>query len=95
MPAKVTSKGQITLPKWVRESLGLNPGASVEFILREGHIHLLKTSGSVSEALAGSLRRYAGKRDPASERAMMERVRNEVAHAAAAEGRPRRHQRSS
>lgn len=95
MPAKVTSKGQITLPKWVREALGLKPGGSVEFVLRDGHIHLLTTSGSVAEALAGSLKQYARKRDPASERAMMERVRNEVAHAAAIEGLPRRHQRSS
>lgn len=29
--ATVTSKGQITLPKAVRDALGLQPGAEVEF----------------------------------------------------------------
>ena len=29
--ATVTSKGQITLPKWVREALGLRPGSQIEF----------------------------------------------------------------
>ena len=94
MPAKVTSKGQVTLPRWVREALALQIGASVDFVLRNGHIHLVTSSGSVAEALAGSLKAYARKRDPASERAMMERVQKEVAHAAAVEGLPRRHKRN-
>jgi antitoxin PrlF len=34
--ATVTSKGQITLPKAVREALGLRPGSQVEFEI-EGH----------------------------------------------------------
>ena len=29
--AKVTSKGQITLPKEVRDSIGISPGEEVEF----------------------------------------------------------------
>jgi AbrB family looped-hinge helix DNA binding protein len=32
--ATVTSKGQITLPKQVREAPGLEPGARVVFVLR-------------------------------------------------------------
>jgi antitoxin PrlF len=37
MPAtKMTSKGQITLPKEVREKLGISPGDELEFIEEEG-----------------------------------------------------------
>ena len=34
--ATVTSKGQITLPKAVRDALGLQPGAEVEFRVKGG-----------------------------------------------------------
>ncbi len=38
----VTSKGQVTLPKKVRDALGLVPGSEVEFELREGQVLLHK-----------------------------------------------------
>ena len=31
MPATVTAKGQITIPKAVREALGVKPGSKVDF----------------------------------------------------------------
>lgn len=31
MATRVTSKGQITIPKHIREALGLEPGSRVEF----------------------------------------------------------------
>jgi AbrB family looped-hinge helix DNA binding protein len=34
--AKVTSKGQITIPHYVRERLGLRPGDEVEFVEERG-----------------------------------------------------------
>ena len=34
--ARVTSKGQITLPKAVRDALGLQPGTEVEFQIDGG-----------------------------------------------------------
>lgn len=40
--ATVTSKGQITLPKDVRESLGLKPGSRVEFTIEPGRVVLRK-----------------------------------------------------
>ena len=30
--SRLTSKGQVTIPKSVRERLGLHPGAEVEFV---------------------------------------------------------------
>jgi AbrB family looped-hinge helix DNA binding protein len=33
---RVTTKGQVTIPKPVRRSLGIKPGTEVEFVLRDG-----------------------------------------------------------
>lgn len=55
--ATVTSKGQITVPKDVREDLGLTPGAKVLFVkVAEGHYRLLARTGDLA-ALEGILHR--------------------------------------
>lgn len=36
--ATLTSKGQITLPKSIRQALGLEPGGKVAFDLRDGEV---------------------------------------------------------
>lgn len=70
--AKVTSKGQITIPKRVREQLGLKPGDEVEFLEEEAGIrirkempespfaryrgHLKRLSGTDPDELVASLR---------------------------------------
>lgn len=38
--AKVTAKGQVTLPKGVREYLQLRPGMRIRFVLRDGRLHI-------------------------------------------------------
>jgi AbrB family looped-hinge helix DNA binding protein len=45
MKSTISSKGQITVPVQVRESLGLAPGTAVHFELREGGVLLRKGSG--------------------------------------------------
>ncbi len=40
--AKVTGKGQITIPKEVRERMGIQPGDQLEFVETEGLYHLKK-----------------------------------------------------
>ncbi len=58
--ATVTSKGQLTLPLEVRESLGLTAGSRVSFVrLPDGAYELLPATGSV-RALRGML---SGSRD--------------------------------
>ena len=39
---KITSKGQVTIPKEVRERLGLRPGDELEFVEKDGVFHLRK-----------------------------------------------------
>lgn len=38
--AIVTAKGQITLPKWVRESLGLEAGSQIEFEIESDGVRI-------------------------------------------------------
>ncbi len=40
--ATVTSKGQVTLPKRVRDALGARPGSEIEFDLEEGRAVIRK-----------------------------------------------------
>lgn len=40
--AKVTSKGQITIPKEVREKLGISPGEELGFVERHGMFFIQK-----------------------------------------------------
>ena len=61
--AKVTSKGQLTIPKAVREALGIQVGDEVVFRV-EGHRAVLaRTPGFLT--LAGTVRVPAGKRNVA------------------------------
>jgi len=39
---KISSKGQVTVPKTVRDRMGLRPGDSVDFVEREGKVQLIK-----------------------------------------------------
>jgi len=43
---KITSKGQVTIPKELREEFGLLPGMEVEFVPGEGEIRVRKAVGS-------------------------------------------------
>lgn len=53
--AKLTSKGQITLPKEIRDRLHLRPGHRLEFIIEEdGGVRLVPRTRSVRD-LKGSI----------------------------------------
>ena len=62
MSATVTSKGQITIPKRVRDLLGVGPGSVVEFKREEdGRIVLVKVGKKVRQSRFARLRGHAGK----------------------------------
>jgi antitoxin PrlF len=61
--AKVTSKGQVTIPKKVRERLGVNPGEGVGFEEKDG-VMLIKKAVTKSpfDKWIGRLKPLKGKR---------------------------------
>ncbi|MBI2965105.1 MAG: AbrB/MazE/SpoVT family DNA-binding domain-containing protein [Chloroflexi bacterium] len=59
--ATVTSKGQITIPKPVRERMGLKPGDHVEFVEDHGKVHMKKkVSASPFKKFRGYLKHLKG-----------------------------------
>ena len=63
VPATLSSKGQITLPKSVRDALGLKEGDRVLFRVLEGRAVLAKVEDFLD--LAGSVSVAPGKRGAA------------------------------
>ena len=61
---KITSKGQVTIPKDVRERLGLRPGDEIEFVDdRKGFRVQKRVVASPFRKYRGHLKHLAG-RDP-------------------------------
>lgn len=61
MATTVTSKGQVTIPKPVRDRLGIEPGNAVEFRLEaDGKVVLQKVGGAVPKSRFEALRGIAG-----------------------------------
>lgn len=42
MGTRVTSKGQVTIPKAIREELGIRPGDEVDFVRENGSIRVVR-----------------------------------------------------
>ena len=55
--AKITTKGQVTIPKRLRDHLGLKPGSSVEFELAADGRVFLKTPQRAPESRCRSAMR--------------------------------------
>ncbi len=51
MSVSVTSKGQVTIPKKVRDALGITPGSKVDFNLENGGARLKLISRHVESRL--------------------------------------------
>ncbi len=62
MPVTVTTKGQVTIPKPVRDRLGIKPGNTVDFELAaDGSIVLVKLGARRPRSRFEALRGRAGK----------------------------------
>lgn len=62
MATTVTGKGQVTIPKPVRDHLGIVPGSKVEFRrTADGDIVLRRSDGKQNASRFAQLRGHAGK----------------------------------
>ncbi|WP_447969604.1 AbrB/MazE/SpoVT family DNA-binding domain-containing protein [Nitrospira sp. M1] len=59
MAATLSSKGQITIPKQIREKLKIKEGDAVDFIVEKDDVKLKGIPKGQAKALAGSLRHFA------------------------------------
>jgi len=61
--AKVTSKGQVTIPKKIRDKLGVRPGEGVGFEEKDGIMLIRKVvTTSPFDKWVGTLKHLKGKR---------------------------------
>jgi len=56
---RVTTKGQVTIPRSVREALGISPETEIEFIEDEGRYYIEKTNGPRTRRKFNNLRGIA------------------------------------
>ena len=66
MAVSVTSKGQVTIPKRVRDALGITPGSKVEFDVAGGgaRLKLVKRHVASSIEMGAAILNYKGPRIP-------------------------------
>ncbi len=74
---RITSKGQVTIPKQIRDRLGLLPGTEVEFIEENGEARVRKLPGGRSrgEEIVEHLKRASGGDIPMSTEEIMRLTR--------------------
>lgn len=60
MSTKVTTKGQVTIPKEIRDLLDLKPGSEVRFRFRNDEIILERADGERGISRFDTLRGHAG-----------------------------------
>ena len=59
---RVTEKGQVTIPKPIRDRLGIGPGSEVDFVEEGDGIRLVSLAADEAEARrADSIRSWAGR----------------------------------
>nr|WP_277998881.1 AbrB/MazE/SpoVT family DNA-binding domain-containing protein [Moorella sulfitireducens] len=80
--AKISAKGQVTIPAEIRKFLGVTPGTHLRFVIRGDTVQIEKGSGGIA-ALKGSVP-VAGEQDFM---AVRQHVMGEVASEIAGEGK--------
>jgi len=84
MYAKVSKKGQVTIPKVIREKLKIEREGGVLFLIEGDVVKLKGVPGEQVDQLAGSLNKYAKKYVPLDK--IREKIKGKIADEAAKEG---------
>jgi AbrB family looped-hinge helix DNA binding protein len=75
MATLVTTKGQVTIPKKLRDRYGIRPGVRIDFVASPDGIHLRKVVKKEAGSVLGCLRHeLGGKKVPA----LLDDLRGEV-----------------
>lgn len=76
--ATVTSKGQVTIPKPIRDQVGISNGGKVRFRLRYDGMVVMETNKSHKELL-GRLNKYADSENPVDAYILREKMADDRA----------------
>ena len=86
MYARISRKGQVTIPKSIRERLQVNNEGGVLFLVEDNEVKLKGIPGAQANLLAGSLKRYARRHAPLA--TIRKEIQGKIANEIAAEGVP-------
>jgi len=84
MYAKMSKKGQVTIPKPIRKKLKIEKDGAVLFVVEDNEVKLKGVPGVQAEQLAGSLQKYA--KEYVSLKKIREKIQGEIADETAREG---------
>ena len=73
--AKVMSKGQVTIPKDVRDVLGVTNGDRITFVVENGNVRLINSAVYAMQVLQSQMVGEAEKAELTSEDAVMDLVK--------------------
>ncbi len=84
MYAKLSKKGQVTIPKAIREKLNIDTAGGVLFLVEDDEVKLKGIPGGEIDKLSGSFKKYAKTYVPLEK--IRTRIKGNIADAAAREG---------
>ena len=73
--AKVMSKGQVTIPKDVREILGISSGDRITFVVENGNVRLINSAVYAMQLLQAQMANEAENTGLTSDEAIIELVK--------------------
>ena len=84
MYSRISKKGQVTIPKPIRERLKIENEGGVLFLVEDNEVKLKGVPGAQADILAGSLKMYAKEHVPLNE--VRKKIKGKIADEIAAEG---------
>ncbi|MBC2717728.1 MAG: AbrB/MazE/SpoVT family DNA-binding domain-containing protein [Desulfobacteraceae bacterium] len=72
MYAKISKKGQVTIPKAIRKKLNIDKEGGLLFLVKDNEVRLQGVPASPVDQLAGSLKKYVKGHTP------LEKVRSDI-----------------
>lgn len=84
MYARISKKGQVTIPKPIRERLKIENEGAVLFLIEDNEVKLKGVPGAQADLLAGSLKKYSKGQVPLNK--IRKKIRGKIANEIAGEG---------
>ena len=84
MYARISKKGQVTIPKLIRERLKIDTDGGILFLIEDDEVRLKGVPCAPVKVLAGSLKKYA--KDYVPLKKIRKKIKGKIANEIAGEG---------